>query len=323
MTPGIWIEGQATNARTGQPIRGTAAYYPSFHNEFAQEHEAFDRGMRTVGYGDGWATDQQGRFRIPALPGAGAVRFVAEAADNYELAGPSWGGDEQVVDEWKLYHIMMPGNAMVRVDLPKEPKIAKVDIALNPSPSKRIRVVDESGQPVVGYEVGGQYPTERPTITGRGPRYWGQPQLASEVDVVLGNEKEKDRPLMFFHKGSELGAVFDAETWQKDQSEIMTVTLRPCAKLTGRLVFPEGMDSTGGLIAGYGAIEEISYMSMGSQGQPIQSLPRKNLKYRFEKKSSYEKDGTFTLIVRTHRYSTAEVPWNELFLKARHWSLVK
>ncbi len=297
LTPGIWIEGQATDARTGQPIRGSAAYYPSLDNEYAKEHEAFDRGMHNVGYGDGRFTDDQGRFRIPALPGAGAVRFVAEEADKYELEGPSWGSEEQAGDAWKLYHIMMPGNAMVRIDLPKEPKIAKADIALSPSTTKRFRVVDAAGQPVVGYEIGGQYPTERPTITGRGPRYWGQPQLGSEVDIVLGNEEEKDRPLMFFHKRRELASIIDAATWQQDQTAVMTVTLLPCAKLTGRLVFPEGMDSSGALVAGYGAIEEISYMSVGSQGQPIQSLPRKHLKYRFEKKSSYEKDGTFSIIL--------------------------
>lgn len=291
LTPGIWIEGQATDAKTGQPIRGSAAYYPGIDNEKAKDHEAFDRGKHTVGYGDGRFTDEQGRFRIPALPGAGAVRFVAEEADKYELQGPGWVDGQSPDHSWKLYHIMMPGNAMVRVDLPTEPKTAKVELAVTPSPTKRFRVVDELGQPVVGYEFGGQYPTDRPTVTGRGPRYWGKTQLASEVEIAQGAGNEKDRPLMFFHKGRELAAVIDAATWQQDQSEIMTVTLLPCAKLTGRLVFPEGTNSTGRLIAGYGAIEELDRQS-------AESLPRKNLKYRFEmRKASSESDGTFSLIL--------------------------
>lgn len=298
LTRGIWIEGQAIDGTSGQPIRGTAAYYPSLENEHAKSHEAFDRRMHTVGYGDGRATDQQGRFRIPALPGAGAVRFVAEAADKYELEGPSWGSKEQAGDPWKLYHIMMPGNAMVRVELPIDPKVARVDIALSPSPVKRFRVVDQTGNPITGYEVGGQFPTERPTISGRGAQYWGEPQDESTIDVVLGDDEKNDRPLMFFHRERELAALIDAKAWQLDESGIVTVTLLPCAKLIGQLIFPDGMDSAGHLVAGYGAIEEIGYNTFfGGDGKALTSPPRKHLKYQLGNKTSYEKDGSFSLII--------------------------
>ncbi len=66
----------------------------------------------------------------------------------------------------KYYHISMPGNAMIDVDLAEEVTTKTLDIDVQPLPSRMVHVVDFEGKDVHRYAMGGRLPTKRPTLAG-------------------------------------------------------------------------------------------------------------------------------------------------------------
>lgn len=293
LTRGILVEGSVTDQTTGAPVPAMVAYYPYRDNPYAEGHEAWHKGRRTMGYGDMFPTDADGRFLAPGLRGHGLLRVVAFNDTEYELF-PSAdinhfmrGGAKQ------LYHISMPGNAMVDVDIKPDDPVEHVNAALTPMESWKIRVTDPAGQDLAGYRVGGRHPVGRPTASGRGFRYWGQKAVHSATtEIFLGTEKERQRPLLFYHSDRKLGAVVPINELERGGDGTCRVALQPCATIVGRLVDGEGQPVTDGYIqAGIGEIGKIS--GIVSNKPPMRIRSNRYIKFRLQHVKLLDEDGRF------------------------------
>ena len=290
LTKAIWIEGTVSD-NDGKPVRGMVAYYPNLDNQHAEGHESFRKNTYGMGYGDGYPTDENGHFRIPGMPGRGALRVVAENSVYFETQEPAPRSlnTESRGEANDLYHIMMPGNQMPRVTVPDGAEEHHVDVKLTRRATRTINVVDAEGRPVEGFHVAGIFPIDEPTIGGAGHRY-EMPELiqGSVFDVVLGSSEAQARPLIVTHRSSRTAAVLDQVSLIADANEPLTLTLKPMATVRGRLTnFQERH-----LIAGHGEIEDIVLRSMNSSGK-VQRSQQKHLKFRFTGRFTINEDGTF------------------------------
>lgn len=287
ITSGIWIEGQIQDS-DGTPVKASVAYYPELSNPNADGHEAFQKGLFAMGYGDGYFTDADGRYRIPGLPGKGAVRVVAKDAVEFKLEGPSIRNNSQP-ESWRLYHVREAGNGLAWLDIPNDAKKHTVDVKLHRLPSATIQVVGAEGSPLY---VAGQYPTGGATLTGAGVRYWNELPVDEEFKVVLGDASQQKRPLVIYSPELEQGCVLESVADLKSDG-INEFKLKPCSKIVGKLVNHGGQR----LVVGHGAIDEITYNSLGKNGKTFTSPPRKHLEFQFGINPKFNEDGTFELYV--------------------------
>ncbi len=295
LTSGIWLEGQVTDANTNGAVRSVVAYYPFRDNPNAEGHEGFNRHIMSMGLDESVATDFQGRFRIPGLPGRGAVRVIAENDSEYEIdVGAT---NLRRGSRWNLYHMGMTGNALVEVNAPEGSETVHVDAQVVPLRSLTLRVADEQGQDVVGFKIAGRVPLERPVFFGRSPTYWDRPASRSaSVQVFLGNEQEQRRPLALYHPERSIGAVVDLKTLGASQE--VSVTLRPCATIVGRLTRRDGQPVSGGALrAGIGEIQERKILSLTKSGKATSSGPRKFLRHSALDYAYLEGDGRFSYVL--------------------------
>ena len=134
LTRGVWAVGQVTDATTGDPVSSIVGYHPYLDNDNADGHEAFDAGITSMGYDEMFATDANGNFRVPALKGRGVLRVVAAEPDDYEAVEvpgtkTNKAGGVALTNR-EIYHVIMPGNAVVDLNIADEAKPTKVDIEL-------------------------------------------------------------------------------------------------------------------------------------------------------------------------------------------------
>jgi beta-lactamase regulating signal transducer with metallopeptidase domain/5-hydroxyisourate hydrolase-like protein (transthyretin family) len=266
LTPGIWIEGQVTDAKTKAPLAAMVAYYPSRENNYAKNHEKWRLDLTTMGDEDLQSTDSSGRFRVPGLPGPGVLRVVAANDMEYELSTGNPPGMQRPPQ--KYYHCDSAGNAMEELEIAHDKTSHQVDVALKPLKMRSIHVVDASGSDIVGYQMAGRLPVGRPTISGRGTRYWGQ----KPVDTALasffpGDGPERDRPLMFLDAERKLGAVVPVKSIMDSKNESYRVTLLPTVKIKGKLLDGKGKALVQGYVgAGVGLTEFHGMFPNGNGG---------------------------------------------------------
>src|SRR5690606_35422328 len=71
---GMWITGRVTDNKTGDPVQAAIHYYPRLDNEHAKDHRNFQANRFSANWtGSRYRTDDQGRYRVVALPGRGVV----------------------------------------------------------------------------------------------------------------------------------------------------------------------------------------------------------------------------------------------------------
>ncbi len=302
LTPAIWAEGKVTDASSGDPVASLVAYHPYLNNPHADNHESFDRGMHSMGYDEMFATDADGKFRIPALPGRGVLRVVAGNDFQYELQpvpginlSKQPGRGER---RYELYHVMMPGNAIAEIDVDDNETIVRVDPQLQPLKKLRARVTAPDGSEATDFYVAGQTPTNRPTTTGRGMRYWNsEPNLSSEFEIFLDESDSQDRPIMVFDSERKAGAVaWISELESRSRGGQVEIRLQPAATVKGRLVDGQGVAVAGGMIlSGVGELGEIHGIIPTREGQTM--VRNKHLQFQARGVTSLQADGSFEVLL--------------------------
>ncbi len=266
LTPGIWIEGQVTDANTKASLKAMVAYYPSRENRNAENHEKWRLDLTTMGNEDLLPTDSSGRFLVPGLPGPGVLRVVAANDMEYELSTGNPPGMQRPPQ--KYYHCDSAGNAMEELEIAEDKKSHRVEIAVKPLKMRSIHVVDADGKDVVGYQMAGRLPVGRQTISGRGSSYWGQKAIDNSfASFFPGDGPERERPLMFLDAEQKLGAVVPIKTIMESNDENDRVTLLPTVKIKGRLLDEKGKALSQGYVkAGVGLTEFHGMFPNGNGG---------------------------------------------------------
>jgi beta-lactamase regulating signal transducer with metallopeptidase domain/protocatechuate 3,4-dioxygenase beta subunit len=245
---GLWIIGRVADSRTGRPVQAAIHYYPFLANANAKGYRNFDANRYSVEWtGTRYRTDADGRFRVVGLPGRGIL-----AAKSFDLSYRlGVGGDS--IPEWRnrpgnrreglpTYNEIHPQvfHALAEIDPPAGAAEFRRDLALEPTPSLAVRLVDPEGRPLSGAAAWGRVPAH----------------LGSEDDHnlydrsrtrVVGLDPTQPRTVVFRHHGRKLGAVLVIEPAEAAQGGERTVMLRPCATVTGRVVDADGKPVTGGV----------------------------------------------------------------------------
>jgi len=121
-------------------------------------------------------------------------------------------------------------NAYKFIDVPADAKDFAVTLEANPGPTRRGRLVDPDGKPVVGAQAYG--------LTGD----WQVRTLETADFRILGVETGHDRVVAFTHRARRLaGSV----VVPGPGDEPMTVTMAPCGAAVGRLVDEDGLPMAG------------------------------------------------------------------------------
>jgi RNA polymerase sigma factor (sigma-70 family) len=228
---GVLVRGRLINARTGEPAQGFVQSFAFLDNPHVEDYPN-DRGFNAFAY-----AGPDGSFAIPAIPG----RNLLGARSDFHEFLPATGFEsiEGLDPTLRIFRtvpqLCMPVNFQALVELVIEPGTEEVnrDLPLEPARVLRGTIVDEEGRPLDGGQSSG--------LNAMGWHAGRQRLDSAEFEALLPHEP-KARQLMFWHPGRDLaGAVL----LRGDETEPLTVTLRPWGTLTGRVVDDEGRPRKG------------------------------------------------------------------------------
>src|SRR5262245_11548592 len=225
LTRATWVEGTVLDARTKKPVAGASLYYSPLSDEARPatlDATAFDEPVGR--------TDAQGRFRVPAFPGSGAIALHAPGGPYIEALRRALQGDalfwthEGIRTRWtKLYFETFDALAVVELN-PKAPR--RYEITVDPGETVKGRVLDPDGQPLAGARAS--------RLTEHG--LWTMTPLGAEFEARQV-QAGKPRFVLFWHEERKLGAV-----WRPRLREPNTydVRLQPNGSASGRLADKDG-----------------------------------------------------------------------------------
>lgn len=229
----VWLRGRVVDTATGKPIQGLVEYYPFLSNEAAADYANFEPGMHLM-EGDRYATDENGGYQIPVLPGRGLAAFIAKDAQRY----PQGDGVDAIADlrqegghGLNIYHLISLDLATAFREINPPPGAAEAicDIELKSLDVARVKLVDVKGQPLEG-AVALRLAPHR--IEGPHQVGWPQEPLLDATAEIIG-PREQSRTVMFLHRERKLAAAL-LLTPQSDPPD--AIVLRPTATLSGRIV---------------------------------------------------------------------------------------
>ncbi|HEV3256661.1 MAG TPA: sigma-70 family RNA polymerase sigma factor [Gemmataceae bacterium] len=237
---GIPCCGRVTDKQTGKPIASARveynALFPNRHILRLGSQVAIPCGSAT--------TDKDGAYCLAVLPGPGALAVTAyRSRDPYmpatldpkELAALFNDGANHG-DENFLTTAAGP-NSMGGMGVSN----ANALFLLNPTESSKAVSRDavlESGRTLAGRVVGPD------GLAVRGVRVYGLEEsqgadqtLADATFTVRQLNPRRTRPLLFYHKGKQLGRY---QVIRGDETTPLLVKLEPCGSITGRIVDSDG-----------------------------------------------------------------------------------
>ncbi len=226
---GIWVEGQATDKNTGEPVDGVAAYHVFLSNPLWKQA------------GEGWwltptpcwtqATD--GRFRVAALPGRGIVTFTARDWGKYGVVGlgsekiagaiEKFGG---IVFETETFIGPRSATAMAEVNPPKDADSVHLDFSIDGGSTVAGHITDGAGKPVLGTS----YYDEGPLSTG-----WAAAK--GDSFEIRSYMPDRSRRVVFFEPKQNLAGVF---LLKGVPPKSLVVQLKRAGTVRGRLVDASG-----------------------------------------------------------------------------------
>jgi RNA polymerase sigma factor (sigma-70 family) len=244
---GIPCRGRLTDKDTGKPVAGAEVIYaPLFPNAAlatVKEPLEFPCSVAT--------TRADGTYTAAVLPGPGVLAFSVPRKDSYMRATvtgkdltDTFGKDHLFVGAHQqdaegnvmiLLCALGPGNGRVgvRCDVsdfhalllikPAEGAATMTrDAALQQGRTLSGKLVDPDGRPVTGA-----------TVLGLREGAFEEKALAADTFTVRQLSPRRSRMLVCYHKEKNLGARVDV---RGDEAGPLTVRLRPCGAVTGRLV---------------------------------------------------------------------------------------
>jgi RNA polymerase sigma factor (sigma-70 family) len=221
---GVWLKGRVTNQATGKPLWAGVEYFCFEDNPSAQD-------VTFVGNLYNWhSTQEDGLFRIPALPGRGLI--AVRAYHDHYLMGV---GAEKIKDgrmqESPAFFRTVPyrcyaGNFHTVLEIAPKAGDESIpcEVTLVPGRTLQGKVFGPDGKPLAGARVSG--------LKDMG--YWLDIGTDFTVESLQPN---KPRVLQFVHDKKKLVGMV---VLQGDEKEPLSVRLEPSGTLTGRLVTLQG-----------------------------------------------------------------------------------
>ncbi|MEN1678504.1 MAG: M56 family metallopeptidase [Planctomycetota bacterium] len=225
---GVWVEGRVTDKRTGEGLLGTLAYY-------VPESSPHYRMARSLGVDerDRLRSDNEGRYRLVALPGEGYVTFNADNHQIYPRAKGILKSDGSVTEVAEIIRTnpsyLMPGNShlVAEVNPHEQSERVELNLQLDRGTTAIGRVVDPEGEPVTDFYHTGQLAE----FAGSWDR-----SKADKFEIVSYNP-EQPRHVYFVQQERQLAGH---TLVQGELPEDLVVQLQPAGKVMGRLVDKDG-----------------------------------------------------------------------------------
>jgi beta-lactamase regulating signal transducer with metallopeptidase domain/protocatechuate 3,4-dioxygenase beta subunit len=230
------IAGRLTDRATGRPVRAWITYRPLQSNP----HVARAPGdvEESAESGD------DGRFRVPAMPGTGVLLVRADQArDNRYLSArldptdPTPGlldaHDRHLLDTAPRPALPEEYNAYRVVEVPEKAASFSCDLTLDPGRAVAGKVVDPDGKSLAAADVFGLGDSE---TGGYQERLDGADFTAYALDPA------RPRRLYFYHEARRLGGSLVV---RGDEPGPVTARLQPLASVRGRLLDGQGKPVAG------------------------------------------------------------------------------
>jgi RNA polymerase sigma factor (sigma-70 family) len=220
---GVWAEGRVTDKQTGKPVRATLEYLADTKNAALADYPDNPRPERLfLGLVH---TKADGLFRIPVLPGAGAV--AARVTSGAYLPDDSLTDAQASRLGLPPTRTLLNFHAIRRIEAKAGAASVKCDLTVDPGRTVACQVLDPDGKPVKGAWVRGQLPGH----------FQAQAALPDAQVSLKAMHPKRPRWLVVLHPGRHLGASVDV---QAGGSEPVPIRLAPTGAITGRLLDPDG-----------------------------------------------------------------------------------
>lgn len=219
LTRGTWAEGKVID-KAGKPVRAKLEYYPDLKNPHLKSYvnppSAVFANSQMF-----FATGEDGSFRVPVLPGRGAIG--ARASLGAYLPATSLS-DKQTGDFVQLPSNVANLHAVTVIDT-TEAKPST--LTLDPGQTLTCHLVDGDGKPVTGARVHGVLPHD----------LWGDRAWSSHEVRLTALHPKQSRWVAVIHPERQLGATAEVSP---DANAPYALRLQPTGTITGRLLDPEG-----------------------------------------------------------------------------------
>jgi hypothetical protein len=232
----VWVTGRVYDVESNEPVRGTLHYTPFNENEFLEGYPQYVDGTTTMLSGRIDATtDEEGRFRIPVIPGRGLVCFQAEERIYRSGFGaekiPGFDNEEEfrVPPGGPTRDHVLPGlfHALVEVNPQPDDVEIEQDVPVDPGMQMTLKFVDQQGNALTNVQAAA------PGVNPLSNVHRSDPDTAQ----AYGLSPDETRYVNITHLETGYRRLL-ALTPEPDETE-RTVVLGPPAVVTGRLLTPE------------------------------------------------------------------------------------
>jgi beta-lactamase regulating signal transducer with metallopeptidase domain len=219
---GLWITGRVTDKVTGKPVEAHVEYLPCATNPSVSKAEY--RKMALSNSGERYQTKPDGTYRALGLPGRGILAargwpFVyRKGVGASAIPGIAKNGNLPTLNSGNINYY----DSLKEVDPPVGTQSITCDLALDPSGSVRLTLVDAAGKPVENF----MYLCSSPFHSG------GRPKSTFEVGAISPKES---RTYLIWQAKQKLAKLFTLDYGEKAPSAL-TITLVPSATIKGRIV---------------------------------------------------------------------------------------
>jgi beta-lactamase regulating signal transducer with metallopeptidase domain len=228
-----WIRGRVTDEQ-GDPVAATLEFYPYRDNPHAEPFTIFDPQVAGRVPYEKFDSNENGYFRIKAIPGQAILAAVAQDRDEQSKYIPNHDDDlleriggqrmRKVYNGWSADYF----DALVEVNLAPDEDELKQDLQFKLGRTRTLSVTDDTGQPVSEIQVIGRTSP---------PNHRVEPLEKSSLEVV-GLQSTESRMVVLMHEQRELGKVLKVNGAELSP---ISVRLLTCASATGRVVDEKGV----------------------------------------------------------------------------------
>ncbi len=237
LTAAVWLEGRVTDASTGKGVPGRISYLV---NEDNPDRDAA-AGLGSVDERDRHQAAEDGRFRVPGLPGPGYVTFEADDHEKYARATGITTADGQSLPVaggiLRASRTLLPISSyhvIAEVNPQQDSGRHELNLQLDSGGSLVGRFADRDSQPLG--DTSGIY------YSGRLAAFSMSWDLArGDSFEVIGYEAARPRRLVFYDPQQNLAGSL---LLQGQPPEPLVAQLLPAGKVRGRLVDRDGQPLT-------------------------------------------------------------------------------
>lgn len=232
------LEGQIVDRETGMGLAHAALKHDSESGSPILDDYRYEASVQP------WVeTDDEGRFRIPVMPGKGWLGVTVTGKDSAEYVEvpPDWPEDDiHPLEYHGEFNVILP-----------------LVVKQNNPPHRRIELTK-------GLRVSGQVVDSEGTPVATGLRVFGETPDAGFEDhsgstfTLRGIHPEHPRTVLFHHPQRRLAAVLQFESG-KIPSQSIQVELQPTATLSGRMLTNDGKPRGRAVIQVWYVVDGISF----------------------------------------------------------------